>query len=202
MVKNIFRILSDIHIFLTKSWDKLLMYIYRAQFYSCGKNVKFYPSKSDLYYKNIQIGDNVFIGQGASFIATVSYIKIGDNCLFGPNVTIRGGNHSSHIIGKLMINYKLGDKLPTDDEPVIIDEDVWVGTGAIILKGVHIGRGAIVAAGAVVTKDVPPYSIVGGVPAKVLKFRWTSDGILKHEEILYPLDKRITESELNQILRE
>ena len=47
--------------------------------------------------------------------------------MFGPNVTIRGGNHSSHIVGKLMTDYKNEDKLPTDDEPVIIDEDVWVG---------------------------------------------------------------------------
>ena len=54
---------------------------------------------------------------------------------------------------------------------IIVDDDVWIGYGATIMSGVHIGQGAVVAAGAVVTKDVPPYAIVGGVPAKVIKYR-------------------------------
>ena len=58
---------------------------------------------------------------------------------------------------------------------IIIADDVWVGAGAIILSGVHIGQGAVVAAGAVITKDVPPYAIVGGVPAKVIKYRFSDD---------------------------
>lgn len=176
---------------LFKVYDRMLMILFKSLFNECGKNVKFYPTKSSFYYKNISIGDNVFIGPGASFIASISHITIKENSFFGPNVTIRGGNHSSHIIGKLMKDYKPGDKLPTDDEPVIIDEDVWVGTGAIILKGVHVGRGAIVAAGSVVNKNVPPYAIVGGVPAKVIKYRWSIENILKHEEMLYPESKRI-----------
>lgn len=174
------------------------MLLYREQFASCGKNVIFFPSKSDFSYKTIYLGNNVFIGSGASLIAAISYIKIGDNTFFGPNVTIRGGNHSSHIVGKLMADYRQIDKLKTDDEPVIIDDDVWVGTGAIILKGVHIGRGAIVAAGAVVPKDIPPYAIVGGVPAKVLKYRWSIDDILAHEELIYPTEKRITKDILEK----
>ena len=57
------------------------------------------------------------------------------------------------------------------DAPIVINDDVWIGAGSIILAGVTIGKGAIIAAGAVVNKDVPEYSIVGGVPAKVLKYR-------------------------------
>jgi acetyltransferase-like isoleucine patch superfamily enzyme len=192
------KIIAIIIIYFGKLYDRFLMHLYSQLFAKCGKNVKFFPAKSDFYYKNIRIGDYVFIGQGASFIASVSYIEIGDKVFFGPNVTIRGGNHSTHIIGKLMADYSLEDKLMTDDEPVIIANDVWVGTGAIILKGVHVGRGAIIAAGAVVTKNVPPYSIVGGVPAKVLKFRWTMDEIILHESLLYPENKRISISELKQ----
>lgn len=64
---------------------------------------------------------------------------------------------------------------------IIIDDDVWIGYGAIIMSGVHIGQGAVVAAGAVVTKDVPPYAIVGGVPAKLIKYRFSSNMI---EELL------------------
>lgn len=64
---------------------------------------------------------------------------------------------------------------------IIIDDDVWIGYGATIMSGVHIGQGAVVAAGGVVTKDVPPYAIVGGVPAKVIKYRFEPDMI---EELL------------------
>jgi acetyltransferase-like isoleucine patch superfamily enzyme len=174
-----------------KIFDRLLMYMYRSLFRKCGRRTIFFPTKSDLLYKNIIVGDDVYIGPGASFIASLSYISIGDKSFFGPNVTIRGGNHSSHIIGKFMIDYERKDKLVSDDIPVIINEDVWVGTGAIILKGVNIGRGSIISAGAVVTKDVLPYSIIGGVPAKVIKHRWSAEEIIKHEELMYPLEKRI-----------
>ncbi len=93
----------------------------------------------------------------------------------GPNVSIIEGNHCSHIIGKLLYDYQIKDKLIEDDQPIIIETDVWIGAVAIIMNGVNIGRGALLAAGAVVNKNVPYYSVVGGVPAKVLN----SDGWLK-----------------------
>jgi acetyltransferase-like isoleucine patch superfamily enzyme len=184
---------------LQKLLDRFLMYLYKSMFFKCGERVFFYPTKSDLYYKNISLGNKVFIGPGASFIASVSHIFIGNNVSFGPNVTIRGGNHSYHIIGKLLSDYKLEDKKPSDDEPVYIEDDVWVGTGAIILKGVKVGRGAIIAAGAVVTRNIPPYSISGGIPAKVIKFRWSTEEIIQHEEILYPIEKRYSKEQLENL---
>lgn len=85
-------------------------------------------------------------------------IEIGKDCAIGRDVVIRSfDGHSIEQEG-----YKIS-------EPIVIEEHVWIGQGAQILKGVHIGKGAIVAAGAVVTKDVPAHTIVGGVPAKVLK---------------------------------
>ncbi len=179
-----------------KAMDRIIMHLVHDLFVRCGKNVVFYPTRSELYYKTIEVGDNVYIGPGAMFLATNSSIKIGNNVLFGPNVSIIGGNHSSHIIGKFLIDYKLSDKLASDDLPVIISEDVWIGNGATILNGVHIGRGAIIAAGAVVTKNVPPYAIVGGVPAKVIKFRWNISDIIKHESLLYHEKERISEKDL------
>lgn len=68
--------------------------------------------------------------------------------------------------------------------PVIIEGDNWIGANAIILKGVTVGRGAVVAAGSVVIHDVPPYSIVGGVPAKVISERFSPSEIQQHEKIL------------------
>lgn len=71
------------------------------------------------------------------------------------------------------------------DNDVIIEDDVWVGTNVTILKGVTVGRGAVVAAGAVVTKFVPPYAVVGGVPAHILKFCFTAEQMIEHEKLLY-----------------
>lgn len=86
---------------------------------------------------------------------------------------------------------------------IIVDDDVWIGYGATIMSGVHIGQGAVVAAGAVVTKDVPPYAIVGGVPGKVIKYRFEPEMIkellkidyskLSKEDIAKHIDELYTE---------
>ncbi len=192
MIHLIFKVLSLFHLNLTKSYDRILMYLYRHQFASCGHGVHFYPTLSYIYYKTIFVGNDVYIGPGAMFLASDSYIKIGDKVMFGPNVSIIGGNHATHIIGKLMKDYTFSDKRRSDDLPVVIEEDVWIASGAYILNGVTIKRGAIVAAGAIVNHDVPPYAVVGGIPAKIIKYRWTPEEILKHEEIAYPASKRLS----------
>jgi acetyltransferase-like isoleucine patch superfamily enzyme len=140
-------------------------------------------------FKNITVGDDVFIGNGANFSATESYILIGNKVMFGPNVTIMTGDHNTSVIGSFM--YDVLEKRPSDDLPVVIEDDVWIGTGAIILKGVHIGRGSIIAAGAVVNQDILPYSVYGGAPAKRIKVRWNIEKILEHEAVLYPVEKRL-----------
>lgn len=85
------------------------------------------------------------------------------------------------------------------DKDVIKEEDVWIGSRVTILSGVIVGRGATVAAGAVVVKDVPPYSVVGGVPAKVIKFYWTVDEIIEHEAYIYSKEERYSKEVLNNI---
>lgn len=88
------------------------------------------------------------------------------------------------------------EKLPENDADVIIEEDVWTGTNVVILKGVTIGRGSVVAAGAVVNKSCPPYSILGGVPAKVLKYRFTVDEFIEHESKIYRHEDRYSRKDL------
>ena len=97
---------------------------------------------------------------------------IGENVMMGPNCYIHSVNHRFDRIDIPMT--KQGNSEP---KPVIIDDDVWIGYGAIIMSGVHIAQGAVVAAGAVVVKDVPAYAIVGGVPAKVIKYRFSPEKI-------------------------
>ncbi|HEY5536109.1 MAG TPA: acyltransferase [Ignavibacteria bacterium] len=188
--------LANLLLYFGKVNDRLQMYLYRSLFYKCGKNVIFSPTTSYFLYKNISIGNDVSIAKGVSFIASISHIYIGNKVIFGPNVIIRGGVRGSHIIGKFMADYLSSDKLPTDDKPVIINDDVCIGPGAIILKGVNIGRGAIISAGTVLNINVPPYAIVGGIPAKVIKFRWDIIDIIKHESLLYREEERISEEVL------
>jgi len=92
-------------------------------------------------------------------------INIGDNVMIAQAVTIRDTDHVFSALDKPMADQGI------TTSPVVIEHDVWIGHGAIILKGVRIGKGAIVAAGAVVKADVPPYSIVGGVPARIISHR-------------------------------
>ncbi|AEF25343.1 CatB-related O-acetyltransferase [Streptococcus parauberis] len=108
-------------------------------------------------------------------------LSIGSFCSIASNVHfLCGGDHYQDRI----LNYPIEKKLFDQEEAlskgeIIVGDDVWVGTNALILSGVKIGKGAIVAAGSVVTKDVPPYSIVGGVPAKIIKYRFSDRYIEK-----------------------
>lgn len=176
-------------------WDKLWIFFYKRSLKFCGKGVYLRPTKSDLKgIWNLSIGDYSSIPKGAVFYCTKAPLTIGKKVIFGPNPTIITGDHRVNIIGKFIMDSH--NKLPQNDAPVIIEDDVWTGANITILKGVTIGRGSIVAAGAVVTKSCPPYSIIGGVPAKIIKYRFTTSEILEHERILYPQSERYTEEEL------
>lgn len=105
---------------------------------------------------NCQINENVFI-QGA---------RIGSYVMIAPNVSVLTKGHEFEDVNIPMVQQ--GD---TKESIPIIEDDVWIGRGAIIMPGVILGKGSIIGAGAVVTKDVEPYSIVGGIPAKLLRKR-------------------------------
>lgn len=88
--------------------------------------------------------------------------------MFGPGVVVIGGGHNSTAIGKFMSD--VHERTGNEDLGVVIQDDVWVGARAILLRGVIVGRGAVIAAGSVLTKSVPPYAVVGGNPARIIKF--------------------------------
>jgi len=157
------------------------MCLIKPAFKSHGRNFVFDPN--GVYsYNTIVVGDDVFIGPGANFSASESAIVIGNKVMFGPNVTIMGGDHNTSQIGKYM--YDVKEKLAKNDQSVSIDDDVWIGCNVLILKGVTIGRGSIVGAGSVVTRSCPPYSIMLGSPAKVVKQRFSDLDLQLHEKLL------------------
>lgn len=111
---------------------------------------------------SISIGDNTTINRNTNIL---SQVRIGANVSIAPNVTIVGANHIFADSRKTIKSQGSSSK------GIVIEDDVWIATNTSILDGVTIGKGSVVAAGAVVNKDVPPYSVVAGVPARVIKNR-------------------------------
>lgn len=158
-------------------------------------------------HKNIEWGNNSTFGRGTVFWAP-NHMKIGNNVYIGKYCTIQAdiemGNNieianTVGLIGKYDHDYsKVGVSIKDSpwignkdynfkglNQKIIIDDDVWIGYGAVVFTGVHIHRGAIIAAGSIVTKDVPAYAIVAGNPAKVKGSRFTEAEIVQHEKVLY-----------------
>jgi len=122
------------------------------------RNVTFIGTGSLVIGENVQIGDR-------TIIACYAGIRIGNDCLIADNVSIRDVDHVYSDVSKKIRNQGI------ESIPIKIGDDVWIGHGAVIKKGVEICDGCIIGANAVVTKDVPPYSLAVGVPAKVIKKR-------------------------------
>lgn len=140
-------------------------------------------------YDNVTILDNVTIGYGTSInrSTVLASCQIGRYCSIGQDCIIGGGNHEIEATSTSQLKHKMIKALYPDlnpnknynpyEHPPIIGNDVWIAAKAIILQGVSIGDGAIVASGSIVTKTVPPYAIVAGNPAKVIRYRFSEEKI-------------------------
>ncbi|MCK0107318.1 DapH/DapD/GlmU-related protein [Marinobacter sp. S0848L] len=147
--------------------------------------------KKNVFFKNIYFGSKPFISRKNKVCLSGRSIYFGRNChiaadltvgsnvLVGSNVSFVGGDHKWDRPGEYMFSSGR-DKLKT----IYIGDDVWVGHGSIIMHGVTIGDGAIVAAGSVVTKNVKEFEIVGGNPAKLIKYRFGQEEQRLHRSFL------------------
>jgi acetyltransferase-like isoleucine patch superfamily enzyme len=107
---------------------------------------------------HLEVGNNVFINYGSSLVSS-AHLKIGDGCLIGTHVMVMDCDF-----------HRVEDKAwDTTGQPIVLEDRVWLGNRSMVLKGVRIGHDAVVAAGSVVTRDVPPRSVVAGVPARVVR---------------------------------
>lgn len=159
---------------------------WKPLFASCGK-VRFSTGLTLQGCKNISLAENVRIGLRSQLYAREGSIKIAEESTLSPCVTIDASFGSitlgkQVIIGPGTVIRAANHRFNRTDQPIMyqghsygkisIDDDVWIGANATITPDIHIGRGAIVGAGGVVTKDVEPFSIVGGVPAKKIGCRF------------------------------
>lgn len=135
------------------------------------------------YINSSRIDSYTYIGRNC----IVQNARIGKFCSIANDVFIGLGNHPTELVSTSPLFYRtrntLKIKLVDEDykfdeyHPITIGNDVWIGTRAIIMDGINIGNGAIIASNSVITKDVPPYAIVAGVPAKIIKFRFNEEKI-------------------------
>lgn len=165
-----------------------------------GNNVILTPPISLSKASNIFIHDNVGIGPYSFISAINANFIIKGNCAIAERFTVHTGNHAM-VLKQFCSSITEENKPKGCDKDVIVEEDVWIGCNVTLLSGVTIGRGGTIAAGAVVNKSTPPYCLVGGIPAKPIKFKWTIDEILQHEKALYPEEERFTRKELEDIFQ-
>jgi len=130
-----------------------------------GKNLRISHGVQIKNPDNVTIGDNCYLGDGVHLYAWHEKITLGDNVLIaaGTKIITRKHDFSNDLLSIAEQGYT--------NAPVIIEDDVWIGFNVVILPGVVIGEGSIIGAGAVVTKSVKPYSIMGGVPARLIRKR-------------------------------
>lgn len=132
--------------------------------YEHGAGVRVWDNVHLDHPSRLRVGDNTSISRG-TIINCSGYVNIGSNVLIGPNVTMYSQNHIFEDRSKLIVEQGYVRKKP------VIEDDVWIASNVVILPGVTVGKGAVIAGGSIVTKNVPPYAICAGSPAKPIRYR-------------------------------
>lgn len=155
----------------------------------CGQNV--HLGEPDLLsdYSQLLMYDNTDIGNGLCLVSAGGKLIMKRNSCSATGLTVITGNHGREV-GR-WFNESVETHDNDIEKDVVVEEDVWLGTNAVLLSGVKVGRGATVGAGAVVRSNVPPYSIVTGNPAKVVGFSFKPEEIIEHEKSLYAEGERL-----------
>ncbi len=199
-----FRIMDLLKSFKNNRFIRGFYFLYRDYFgYSRNKfgyiadDVTLSPPLRLSNIRNIYLYGNNGLNN-ATILATHAKFIMKKNSGAASGLFVATGNHSM-ILGRFYRTIKESEKEKGSDKDVIVESDVWIGANVTLLSGIVIGRGCTVAACSVVTKSTPPYCVIAGVPAKVIKRKWTIDEIMYHESVLYPEEERFTREQLEDI---
>jgi acetyltransferase-like isoleucine patch superfamily enzyme len=160
-----------------------IMPIVKTSLKKCGKKV-YVGERFRVNAKRVTIGDFSTIGTDANILCTTADVVVGKHVMISHGLTLITGRHRYNIVGKYMQEVKDSEKEFDDDAPIFIEDDVWIAANVSILRGVTIGRGSIIGYGSIVTRNVNPYSIVVGNPAKEIKKRFSQKEINQHNIFL------------------
>lgn len=166
----------------------------------CGNDVVIaFPCKMSKP-QNVYLDEHTLIQPNVTFIMNAGKVYVGKWSVIASNCTLITDNHiptvgvNHRMLGRYHINDKVKD--------IILEEDCWAGAGVTLLSGAKLGRGSIAAAGALVNKQVPPYAVVAGIPAKIIASVFTKEQILQHEQYLYPENERMGKDEIDKLFEQ
>lgn len=168
--------------------NRIKIFCIKRKFRKNNKHNKVYLDLKSLYkfdLNKIRIGKNTYGTINVKMFGNPNErLEIGNYCSIASNVIfVLGGNHNYQYLSTYPFKNKLLNDFSVIEADtkgkIIIEDDVWIGINSLILSGVKIGQGAVIAAGSVVTKDIPPYAIVGGNPAHIIKYRFGENTINK-----------------------
>lgn len=193
--------------FVSHVFGKTAAAIYKSYVYNC--NTKNFLKAGEhitlvkplyLIPQRIELGSYTRIQPNVKIIASKNQkVIIKKFSAIGAGSTIIPGNHTPTVSIPQFLSYLYINDV---NHTLIVGEDVWVGANSTLLSKGSIGRGAVVAANAVVSKEIPPYAVVGGIPAKIIAVRFSIDQILEHEASLYPPEERFDRDYLEKLFKE
>lgn len=175
----------------------------RSKFGYIANNATIKPPLILVNPKNVFLYDNTKV-EYATISTVIGKFIMKKGSAAAEGLSVHTGNHMQ-IVGKFYRTITNEDKVKSGkpyDKDIVVEEDVWIGCNVTLLAGAHLGRSSVIAAGAVVNKEIPPYCIAGGVPAKPIKIKWTIEQILEHESILFPENERYSKEQLEKIYTE
>jgi acetyltransferase-like isoleucine patch superfamily enzyme len=144
----------------------------RRRFLACGDDVVFDPLSSDITYEQVRVGSRVYLGEA---VYLSGQVDIGDDVMLAPMVHVTDGYHRIGLVGA-----SIRDSGPGAKVRVHIEDDVWVGARATIMRGVRVGEGSVIGAASLVTKDIPPYVVAVGTPCAPIRRRFDDEELREH----------------------
>lgn len=183
------RLIAYFLFMISRIYNRVYGYIYSFGLGYRGKRVVLHRPAQCSNPQNLLMYDDTSLMKGWYLIAHTGRLIMKEHSSAACGLVAITGNHHRTVGRRLLetTRARVGD----DEKDIILEEEVWVGANVSLLPGVTIGRGSTISAGAVVSHNIPPYSIVKGNPAKVVGFTFTPEEVIEHEKAVYPEEKRL-----------